>query len=337
MMDFALLIAKWYRLNKRKLPWRETKNPYFIWLSEIILQQTRIEQGTEYYKKFITHYPTIQDLASAKEIDVLNDWQGLGYYRRARNLHFSAKLIVNELDGIFPSTYSEIIQLKGVGKYTAAAIASFAYNEETAVVDGNVYRFLSRLFDIHTAIDSGPGQREFQSLADRLIIDSDPATHNQAMMEIGSLICSPQPKCNECPVQQKCLGFENGTIADLPVKTKKLKIRKRYFHFFIFSEGKKTIIEHRTKKDIWQNMYQFPLAETMNEDDPVLFDLNNQTQQSAPIKHILSHQHIFATFHHIDGLPDEIKKDWVIINRSNIQDYPLPRVIDRYLEKTSNK
>ncbi|MFT5858951.1 MAG: A/G-specific adenine glycosylase [Flavobacteriaceae bacterium] len=336
MKDFSLLTANWYRLNKRNLPWRETNNPYYIWLSEIILQQTRIEQGTDYYIKFIAHYPTVEDLASADELDILNDWQGLGYYSRARNLHFSAKYIVNELGGVFPESYSELIQLKGVGSYTAAAVASFAFGESKAVVDGNVYRFLSRLNNLHTPIDSGPGQREFQKLADELIIGADPAIHNQAMMEIGSLICSPQPKCDKCPVTEYCIALKKETIQDLPVKTKKTKVRKRYFHFLIYSSDQKTIIEHRTKKDIWQNMYQFPMIELMNKDDKVPIDVSRRSSYSEPIKHILSHQHIFATFHHIDGFPIKKNDAWMIIDRKDIQDFPLPRVIDRYLEETDN-
>ena len=336
MKDFSLLTANWYRLNKRKLPWRKTKDPYKIWLSEIILQQTRIEQGTGYYIKFIQHYPTVKDLAEADEIDILNDWQGLGYYSRARNLHYSAKYIVKELGGIFPTTFDDIIKLKGVGKYTAAAVSSFAFGEEKAVVDGNVYRLLSRLYNLHSPIDSGLGQKEFQQIADDLIIGTDPAIHNQAMMEIGSLICSPQPKCNDCPVSHYCLAFQEGTIQDLPIKTKKNKIRKRYFHFLIYSEDEKTILERRNEKDIWQNMYQFPLFESSTREDTIPIDLSRRSHYSEPIKHILSHQHIYATFHHIEGLPNIIKDNWTIIKRKNIQDFPLPRVIDRYLEKTSN-
>lgn len=337
MKDFHLLIAKWYRQNKRDLPWRSTKNAYFIWLSEIIMQQTRIEQGKSYYEKFISNYPTVRSLAEADEITILNDWQGLGYYSRARNLHYSAKYIVNELDAEFPQTYSEIIKLKGVGKYTAAAIASFAFNEMRAVVDGNVYRLLSRLFNVHTPIDSTQGQKEFQLIADRLIIGSDPGTHNQAVMEIGSLVCSPQPKCEECPLLEKCIAYQRGTIHFLPVKEKKIKIRKRYFHFLIFTENGNTIIDQRKEKDIWQNMYQFPLIELIEKGDEVEFDFSLQYHESKIFKHILSHQHIFATFHHFNEFPNEMNQDWIVINRDQIQDYPLPRLIDRYLENTSNQ
>ncbi len=336
MADFYLLIGKWYRLNHRILPWRGTKNPYFIWLSEIIMQQTRIEQGTNYYLKFISTYPTIQDLANASEQDVLNNWQGLGYYSRARNLHFSAKYVVNELDGKFPCTYKEIIKLKGVGTYTAAAIASFAFNERCAVVDGNVYRFLSRLFDLPTPIDSTQGKKEFQLLADQLIEKADPGIHNQAMMEMGSLICAPNPNCEQCPVQVHCLSLKNGTIKERPVKSKKTKVRDRYFHYLIYSFEEKTIITKRTEKGIWQNMYQFPLIETESTETPKSILAEIQFSSSVQ-KHILSHQRIFAVFHHIHSEPTMSGSDYVTINREEIQDYPLPRIIDRYLEEEANQ
>ena len=336
MTDFHLLIGKWYRLNHRILPWRETGNPYFIWLSEIIMQQTRIEQGTKYYLKFISAYPTVQDLANASEQDILNNWQGLGYYSRARNLHFSAKYIVNELDGEFPNTYKEIIKLKGVGTYTAAAIASFAFNERQAVVDGNVYRFLSRLFDVSTPIDSTQGKKEFQLLADQLIEKADPGTHNQAMMEMGFLICTPNPNCDECPVQIHCLSRKNDTIKERPIKAKKTKVRDRYFHYLIYSFEGKTIIIKRTEKGIWQNMYQFPLIETESTETPK--SISNNTRFSSPVqKHILNHQRIFAVFHHIEGEPSKLESEYKTIKKEEIQDYPLPRIIDRYLEDSSNQ
>lgn len=336
MTDFHLLIAKWYRQNFRTLPWRETKNPYFIWLSEIIMQQTRIEQGTSYYTKFIRAYPTVQDLANAPEQDVLNNWQGLGYYSRARNLHFSAKYITNELNGEFPKTYKEIIKLKGVGTYTAAAIASFAYNEKCAVVDGNVYRFLSRLFDVATPIDSTQGKKEFQILADELIEQAVPEVHNQAMMEMGSIVCTPKPKCDSCPVQTYCQAFQNSTINERPVKSKKTKVRDRFFHYIIYTFEEKTIITQRTEKDIWQNMYQFPLIETTSIDVPSgisdTIDFSSKVQ-----KHILSHQRIFALFHHVNHAPTVSTAAHLEINKADIQDYPLPRIIDRYLEDTANQ
>jgi len=300
------------------------------------MQQTRIEQGLNYYLKFTNAYPTIQNLANASEQDVLNNWQGLGYYSRARNLHFSAKFVVNELNGKFPATYNEIMQLKGVGTYTAAAVASFAYNERCAVVDGNVYRFLSRLFDIATPIDSTQGKKEFQLLADELIKKADPGTHNQAMMEMGSLICSPKPDCEACPVQVHCLALKNKTISERPIKSKKTKVRDRYFHYLVHSFDGKTIITKRTEKGIWQNMYQFPLIETESAETPRT--ISNEISFSSEVqKHILSHQRIFAVFHHIDNAPKTLDSDHLEINKVEIQDYPLPRIIDRYLEDTANQ
>ena len=335
MTDFTLLIDKWYRQNSRALPWRETKNPYLIWLSEIIMQQTRIEQGTSYYLKFVAAYPTIFDLAHASEDHVLNNWQGLGYYSRARNLHQSAKYVVDQLNGVFPQTYSEILSLKGVGTYTAAAIASFAYNERKAVVDGNVYRFLSRVFDISTPIDSTQGKKEFQALADELIQDADPCIHNQAMMEMGSLICKPKPYCENCPVRVHCLSYQNKTISERPIKSKKTAVSDRYFHYLIYDSAGKTYLEKRTEKDIWQNLYQFPLIELENATAKPIID-GELRFSSDWIKHILSHQRIHAQFHHISGTPKELDKGWMEIERAAIQEYPLPRIIDRYLEKTHN-
>lgn len=235
MTDFHRLIVEWYRLNKRDLPWRETQNAYFIWLSEIILQQTRVLQGMNYYLKFISHYPTVHDLANASEQDVLNDWQGLGYYSRARNLHFTAKLISTEMKGVFPSSFNEIKKLKGIGDYTAAAISSFAYNLPQAVVDGNVYRVLSRVFEVHLPIDSTQGKKFFADLAQELISLKEPAIHNQAIMELGAMQCLPvNPICHSCPLNSICLAFSNRTYKELPIKLKKVKVRNRYFHFLIF-------------------------------------------------------------------------------------------------------
>ena len=332
MHDFSLLIADWYRQNKRDLPWRKTKDPYLIWLSEIILQQTRIEQGLRYFDTFKQNYPTIHDLAEANEQQVLNDWQGLGYYSRARNLHATAKYVSIELNGRFPQTHDEIIKLKGVGPYTAAAISSFAFNESKAVVDGNVYRFISRLFDIDQAIDSTQGKKRFQEIADQLIQEVNPSIHNQAMMEMGSLVCKPTPLCGQCPVSHKCLALEAKTVRDRPVKEKKTKVRKRYFHYLIFESEGRIAIEQRTGKDIWQHLFQFPLLETDSKEIPDL-SAYSVIHQSDSIKHILSHQHIFATFYHIDGLPKKLEKGVKIIHKRELQDHPLPRIIDRYLEE----
>ena len=273
----------------------------------------------------------------ADEKQILNDWQGLGYYSRARNLHHSAKYIRDELNGNFPSSFDEIIKLKGVGTYTASAISSFAFNERKAVVDGNVYRFLSRLFDIDTPIDTSLGQKQFQNLADELISEADPSIHNQAMMEIGALICRPkQPKCETCPVADHCLAHQNNTIHLRPIKLKKTKVIDRFFHFIIYKEDNHTLIEKRNTSGIWQNMYQFPLIETegINSED-IQSIWKNQTTESKAIIHKLSHQKIHAVFHHIDVFPKKMDDKWLKIKLENIQDYPLPRIIDRYLEENS--
>ena len=335
MHSFSPLIAQWYRQNSRSLPWRQTNDPYFIWLSEIIMQQTRVDQGTDYYEKFTSNYPTIIDLANAEEQQILNDWQGLGYYSRARNLHYSAKLVRDEFNGEFPNTFNEILKLKGVGTYTAAAISSFAFKEQQAVVDGNVYRLLSRVFDIDTPIDSSKGQKEFQIVADELIPAEAPDIHNQAIMEVGSLVCTPKnPKCEECPLVDLCLARVNKTIELRPVKSKKTKVRDRYFHFFLYDDNGETYIEQRTEKGIWQNMFQFPLLEIeSNAIESTKKQWSHQSKESSEIIHKLSHQNIHAIFHHFDRMPNSINESWIKIKMEDIQDYPLPRIIDRYLEE----
>ncbi|MEY4860751.1 MAG: hypothetical protein RL059_450 [Bacteroidota bacterium] len=228
-------LISWYLINKRDLPWRKTKNPYKIWMSEIILQQTRVQQGLPYYQKFISTYPTIQSLALANEDEVLNLWQGLGYYSRARNMLKTANVINEEYKGSFPTSYNDLLKLKGIGEYTAAAIASFSFNEPVAVVDGNVYRVLSRLFDIETPIDSVEGKKAFRFLADEVLDKVNPATFNQAIMEFGALHCTPKkPDCNNCVLNRTCLSRENGTISQRPVKKKKTAAKERFFVYKIF-------------------------------------------------------------------------------------------------------
>lgn len=338
MTDFHLLIADWYRLNKRDLPWRTTKNPYFIWLSEVIMQQTRVDQGLNYYLKFTENYPKIEDLATADEQEILNDWQGLGYYSRARNLHVAAKHIHQNLKGEFPNTFKSIQELKGVGPYTAAAIASFAFNEKVAVVDGNVYRVLSRIFDIEQAIDSSQGKKTFQELADSLISSKEPGEFNQAIMEFGALQCTPtNPKCENCPFEFKCLAKQNQSISIRPVKSKKTKIRQRFFYFSIFTDGISVVLEKREKKDIWQHLFEFPLIETKERLTEIeIIQITGREnikikKISEEYKHILSHQHLFAKFIHFNSIPTEFSKTSIAI--SDIENHPLPRLIDRYLEE----
>lgn len=310
-MKFSKTLIRWYSNNKRILPWRETKNPYYIWLSEIILQQTQVKQGLPYYEAFVTKYPTVFDLANADEGDVLKLWQGLGYYSRARNLHASAKYVVDELQGVFPNSYKDLLNLKGVGDYTASAIASICFDEATAVVDGNVYRVLSRYFGIDTTINSSKGAKEFKALAQELIDKKNPADFNQAIMEFGATQCKPKkPECHICPFQDVCIAFNKNKIDDLPVKIKSAKAKKKFFNFLVFiSEDGRTILEKREGKGIWQNLYQFPLIETNKDWDALGFKkeikkhylINDRTFELSlynedAIIHKLSHQHLFTKF-----------------------------------------
>lgn len=347
----ASQLIQWYSLNKRDLPWRNTRNPYFIWLSEIILQQTRVIQGMEYYLKFIAHYPTVNDLANASEEDVLKDWQGLGYYSRARNLHIAAKFVITELDGKFPSDYKTIRVLKGVGDYTSAAIASFAYDLPHAVVDGNVYRVLSRLFGIETPIDSTQGKKEFASLAQELLPIKEAATYNQAIMEFGALQCVPKkPNCNNCPFATSCIAYKMNQIELLPIKEKKLKQTKRYLNYLLLESETEILVNKRDQKGIWQNLYDFPLVETTNtysEKDLLKnsdfrnilgntkFKLRASSEEK---KHILSHQILYAKFHHIyigDNLAS-IPGKFERIKKADLALKPIPKLIENYLKEETN-
>jgi len=340
-------LITWYKKHKRDLPWRNINDPYKIWLSEIILQQTQVVQGLNYYIKFTETFPTIIDLANAPENQVMRLWQGLGYYSRARNLHTAAKSIKTNHKGKFPNTYESIKELKGVGDYTAAAVASFAFNLPHAVVDGNVYRVLSRLFNISTPVNSTLGKKEFQFLADELLNQQQPAIHNSAMMEFGALWCKPQnPKCEECPLQEYCLAYEKNTINSLPVKDKKIKIRNRYLHYFIFNHKDSVYIQKRTEKDIWQNLYEFYLIETEEDTDPKLIlknkNLKNLAKEfeiisvSPEKKHILSHQHLYAIFYELKIKTPITSKTLIKINRSDLIHFGLPQLINKYLNAKNN-
>lgn len=326
MADFVLLITDWYRQNARDLPWRRTKNPYFIWLSEVILQQTRVDQGMNYYLKFVSVYPTVTDLANAPEDDVLKLWQGLGYYSRARNLHKTAKIIQEHHNGTFPTTYNELLQLKGIGPYTAAAIASFAFKEQKAVVDGNVFRVLSRHFAIDEAIDSTQGKKTFEALANSLIPSDQPDTFNQAIMEFGALQCTPKtPNCEQCVFQHSCLSFGSEAVLNRPFKSKKTKVRKRYFNYFVFENEGSYAFKKRETKDIWMELYEFPMLETENaffsDTEPYVFE----------DKHILSHQHIHARLYRC-SLPENISlEDYVFT--TNLDEFPTHRLMEKMLEK----
>ena len=345
-MIFSESVAHWYANNRRDLPWRHTKDPYRIWLSEVILQQTRVDQGTNYWHKFVAHYPTVNDLAAATEDEVLKDWQGLGYYSRARNLHAAAKMVVAEHDGIFPSSAAALLKLKGVGAYTAAAVASIAYDEPVAVVDGNVYRVLSRVFGMDNPIDEGPGQKAFAALAQELLDRKAPGTHNQAVMEFGALQCVPRnPKCDQCPLEATCEARRSGQIEALPVKARKTKVRDRFFYYFILNHGNSFYIRKRSAKGIWQNLYEFPLQESDQKEalDDIInkavkegwYDPKDAVLQkvSPPIKHVLSHQRLHTRFLEItvENLT-QAPEDWIKVNRETFSNYAIPRLIDRYLQ-----
>ena len=340
MSNISELIQNWYNENKRDLPWRNTNDPYKIWLSEIILQQTQVVQGTAYYHKFVAAYPTVEKLAASSQEHVLKNWQGLGYYSRARNLHFAAQQIVTNFGGEFPNTYNEIIKLKGVGEYTAAAIASFSFNEPFAVLDGNVFRLLSRVFSIGTAINSTAGKKQFSALAQSILDIKNPAIHNQASMEMGALVCRPQnPKCDICPLKYICEAKNQNNVSNFPVKEKKLKVRNRYLNYILISDGKNILINKRSGKGIWQGLYDFPLVETKHEVDQVSHihkvSIGN-AKIDLELKHILTHQHLYVKFW-VSEISDLniFKKKYDVIDINDLEDYPLPQLIVRYINKSN--
>lgn len=304
MNDISIKIGRWYDKNKRDLPWRQTKDAYRIWLSEIILQQTRVSQGMEYYLRFVNRFPSVKELAEAQQDEVLKLWQGLGYYSRARNLHTAAQQVVSlhekvgKNDGAisFPTHYAELIKLKGVGPYTAAAIASFSSGEKVAVVDGNVYRVLSRLFDIDIPIDSTSGQKEFLALATQLLPNQDPGRHNQAMMELGALCCTPtSPQCQDCPVVDHCLALANQTITQRPVKAGKVKVRERHLSYIIYIYKDSLWVHQRGPGDIWQGLWEYYLSEECGNNSSLLTPHSSLLQFS--LKHQLTHQTLYADFY----------------------------------------
>lgn len=345
MNEFLDEIYRWFRLNKRDLPWRKTTDPYRIWLSEIILQQTRVAQGIQYYERFIEKYPTVFQLAAASEDDVLKLWQGLGYYTRARNLHFTAKQIVNVYNGKFPNKYDEILKMKGIGLYTAAAIASIAFSLQHATVDGNIYRVLSRYFGIRTPIDSTLGKKEFNELAESLISGANPGMHNQALMEFGALQCIPKsPNCIKCPLAKTCFAFQNKVVNQLPVKLKKVAQRDRYFYYYYIESGNFTFVEKRSGKDIWENLYQFPLIETqkeLSETDLInnKLPLNGNNYGNIKIisetkKHILSHQIIYAKIIHIELNDTNFRTDQFIrVNKKDISKFAVPKLLEQFIKE----
>lgn len=349
MNSFGNILLKWYRENKRNLPWREVKDPYLIWISEIILQQTRVAQGYDYYQRFITRFPDVMSLAEADEDEVLRYWQGLGYYSRARNLHAAAKSLP---DGVFPTTYEGVRAMKGVGDYTAAAICSFSYNMPYAVVDGNVYRVLSRYFGIDTPIDTTSGKKAFAALAQDMLDKERPGEYNQAIMDFGAIVCTPQsPDCLFCPLANSCAALSEGAVSSLPVKQHKARVTNRYFNYLIVRVGKSFIIHKRTDDDIWKNLFELPLIET--EEDVGVEDFfrlkaladflhGHPEAKIRPlargVKHVLSHRILYTNFYEVvlpDG--DEEFEGYIRVQAEDLEHYAFPRLVHAFLEKYLKK
>lgn len=344
-MTFQNELINWYNQNKRDLPWRHTNDAYTIWLSEIILQQTRVEQGLPYFNKFLENFPKVSDFANASESKVLKLWQGLGYYSRGRNMHATAQIVMSDFNGVFPTLHDDLIKLKGIGEYTAAAISSFSSGEARAVVDGNVFRVLSRYFGIDTPINSPAGKRQFFQLANELMFKEDPALYNQAIMEFGAMQCKPKsPACEICPLNQTCYALNNNLVKVLPVKIGKAEKKHRFFNYLICTQGDEILVRERQAGDIWQHLYDFPLIETpelpswMDADFDLkvkeFFGLDTLFTLISYKKHILTHQiiHIqfFALKNYIFNFSKQKELNWVSL--SKLDELPQPKVIHDFLE-----
>lgn len=348
MKKIRQILNVWYFTNKRDLPWRETSDPYLIWISEIVLQQTRVNQGLDYYLRFVERYPNVKTLAESSEDEVLKYWQGLGYYSRARNLHRASKQIMEKFAGKFPTTFDDVLSLPGIGTYTASAICSFAYNQNYAVLDGNVFRVLSRIFAVSTPIDTNAGQKEFSQWAENLLDKTDSHTHNQAIMEFGALQCVPaNPNCKDCPLKEHCKAYTLNIVSNLPVKQGKTAVTNRYFHYFFIQNGDFTYLQKRTKKDIWQNLYEFPLIETkehkelnnlieIEEFKRLFADIQNIEISNSVFqtKHILSHRRIFATFYTVKiSEENNLFQSFSKLKISEIENFAVSRLTEIFLEK----
>lgn len=344
-MTFYDRITHWYLINKRDLPWRKTTDAYAIWLSEIMLQQTRVAQGLPYFERFISTFPTVFDLAKADEEQVLKLWQGLGYYSRARNMHKTAQNVANEYNGNFPSSYKELLQLKGVGEYTAAAVASFSFNEKVNVVDGNVFRVIARYLNVTTDIASATAKKEFAALANELMENRDSALFNQAIMEFGALQCVPKkPNCSTCVLNESCAALQHNKVDQLPVKTKKTKVRNRFLNYIIFEDSEqRTLLRKRTEKGIWHNLYEFPVIETESEEAVELiidkikdaythFEIDSVRIYDENTLHKLSHQNLNIRFF---GVKTNQKLDNGL-SISTINQFPFPIVLIKFIEKYLN-
>lgn len=344
MVNFSNILIEWYKENKRDLPWRNTSDPYTIWISEIILQQTRVAQGYDYFIRFMTRFPDVKSLADAPEDEVMKYWQGLGYYSRARNLHAAAK----SMNNVFPSTYDAILSLKGVGEYTAAAISSFAFNLPHAVLDGNVFRLLSRYFDVAIPIDTTQGKKYFTALANNLLDKNNPAIYNQSIMEFGALMCRPKsPDCLVCPLNVSCGALSKGIVDELPQKQKKIKTSQRYLNYIFIRNGDYTYVRKRQSSDIWRNLYEFYLIETpISGDECQLFEtyqfkelitgIKDYTLQQhfCNLKHVLSHQVLEASFYELTC--NELMADipgYTKIHVDEIHQYAVPKLIEKFIQK----
>ena len=342
--EFRKALTVWYNQAKRELPWRTSRDPYEIWVSEVILQQTRVQQGMDYYHNFLQSFPDVQSLAMAKEEEVLKVWQGLGYYSRARNMHHAAKTILLDHEGKFPEDYLSIRKLKGIGDYTAAAISSIAFNLPYAVVDGNVFRVLSRLFGISTPIDTNMGKKEFYLLAQMMLDIEHPGEFNQAMMEFGAIQCIPnKPLCQRCPLVMRCQALLTRTVDSLPVKTKQPKQKKRYLNYLYIYNTEQLFLEKRVEKDIWRNMFQFPLIETTVQTSPedlincatwkeILKNLNLTIESVSPERiHILTHQRLHLRFFSISLNDNQIPDHLLAVQKTHCLRYPVPKPIENFL------
>ena len=343
---FLHSLKQWHlSKNKRQMPWKGEKDPYKIWLSEVILQQTRVEQGWAYYERFIKKYPTVHDLAQSIDNDVFKLWEGLGYYNRCRNLLSTARMVSKELNGYFPTTKEGLLQLKGIGNYTAAAIGSFAFGLPCAVVDGNVYRIISRVLGIEEPIDQPKGKLLFEQLADELLDKKEPASHNQAMMDFGATICTPKnPRCDTCPFVAKCVAFNKNLQYKLPVKAKKVKTKNRFLYYLILEYKNQRLVRKRGQGDIWKDLYEFFLVE---KDEPVddrslknngfwstqkIFSPQQIQQLSDQLIHQLTHQKIHSRILHVKIDQKVIIEGYQWMNRSELNKIAFPRLITRYLE-----
>lgn len=346
-MGLSNSLIKWYKENKRELPWRNVKDPYLIWLSEIILQQTRVNQGFQYYLRFAEEFPTVGDLASATMDKVLKLWQGLGYYSRARNMHQTAKVIVEKYQGRFPESYDELITLKGVGPYTAAAVASIAFGVPVPVVDGNVLRVFTRIYGISEDIRKDSTRRTILELSRQQINRKNASVYNQAVMEFGALQCVPvNPQCSLCPLNHKCSALHDNKVAEIPFKSPAKKQKSRYFHFLIVQNEGHIYMEQRGKKDIWHSLFQFPLIETTKSKIPDEVTDHDEWEKwfgqseyelttfAKQYRHVLSHQIIYARFHKIKLLSNHFNppRSWKLVRVAELEKFPVPRLIDKFLQ-----